>query len=492
MHFSHREVPISGREQIAPEDAVELRRQMRNWLTELYRICERTAPEQWTFAIYRKLTAPLAIEMKPGEQRPVDLEAARRIRAYADFFKEVIYDEATKGRDGISGDKQEVALKVTDTLVHDVAEKFIIPEPLEIREDEKPQYISWEGLRRLPGVQLFLEADRPYVEVTNSQGVKARIPIPTSEQVLHKGGAARIFLKLAAGAGQDLIDAEIPLNDVDVIVCGDIDVVKPEALALGADPEGIEQVTSFKKMRELFSMRDIDLNQCFLGKKGLQCTERALRAAKTGAIEISSRARALYGSETFYYDERVLLKARGLMRLLKFTAEGKAKSFSLSELNTHVPLGIYWLFLIRKFSKKSQFPDLAQRLLYLGKQVQFHPPESSVIDLMDRTHTQFPFFEMQGSNLSEVDVMRWLIKKAIRVVDRYFQVAVHAPVQPFLPTDIARDRRKDVSLEGYVPDEVVQMKFMSEWPRFLERSQVRTDAFRQKNQPQPIFIEEDP
>ena len=245
-------------------------------------------------------------------------------------------------------------------------------------------------------------------------------------------------------------------------------------------------------MRELFSTRDINLNQCFLSKDGLHFTDRALYAAQTGTIEISSRARSLYGSETFRHQGRELLKARGLMRLLKFAAEGKAHNFSMTELNTYIPLGIYWLFLVRKFAKKPQFPELAQRLFYLADQAQHQKTDRPFIQILDRTHTQFPFFDMEGSNLNEVDVMRWLIKKAIRVTDKHFQARAHVPVKPFLPEDPRLERRVDVSLDGHISDPARQETFIEDWPAFLDRCCDRNHAFAEQRLPKPLFIEDDP
>lgn len=474
---------------ITPDRAGEVKREVRAWLTGLYRICEQAPPEEWTRLIYRELTRPPSLVATEG-RRDVSRESAGLIGSYAGFFKELLRDRIFQARERAEGEDEKTVLDVTDALVHGVADEFALPEPLEIREDERPQFATWQKLRQLPGLTWIEEEGRQFVEVENSRGQKSRIAVPQTEQVLHKGGPPRIFLKLLAGANFDLLDAEIPLNDVDVVVCGDLAKAREEALFLGADPEGIEQVESFRRMQQLFSMRDINLNQCFLGKNGLHFTERALRAATTGRIEISSRGRSLYGSEVFYYENKQLLKARGIMRLLKFVAEGKAKDFSMSQLNTHVSLGIYWLFLVRKFAKKKNFPDLVERLQFLGDQAQVPQEYQSIIEHLDAIHERFPFFEFDGGNLNDVDVMRWLIKKAIRVVDKHAQASIHAPVKSFLPDGLPGGMI-DISMDGFRSHPEAQERFTQEWPAFLERCRSRNEVFRAKNLPKPLFVEDD-
>lgn len=472
----------------------EAHRQVRTWLTTLYQKMVETPPEKWTLTLYRFLgTTSRVSSAEEGEGREAQRQAAQFIRTYAQAIQDLIRIQAQKHADvdQASPEATKQILEATDHIIHEIANILFVPESQERREDEQMQFISIEALRHHAGIRSWHEEGREMLEVRTPAGKSTVIKLPASEQVIHKGGAPRIILKMMAQGRPELLEAEVPPNDIDVIVCGEMERAREEALKLGADLEGIEQVATFNDMQGLFEMRDTDLNQCFLGKKGLYFSARAMHAARTGEIEIAARNRPLYGAETFMYEEQRVLKARALMRLIKFTVEGKAKSFTVTEMNAQISLGIYWLFLARKFFKKQQGAELLHRMIALQTQLQPGVRASDAIGILDAMHEQYPFFQMEeAASLSGEDVMRWLAKKAIKVADKRFRTEARIPATSFLESTPTSQRRINVSLNEYEPDleEIEQTR--AEWPAFLARCRER-NRLAALEPMRPLFIEDD-
>ena len=143
MSFYHLSESPGGETRV-DRQALEVRRQVRVWLTDLYRICEQEQPEQWMLRVYRHLTAALPVEGSSGPHAEADLEATRYIRGYADFLRELLSERYQEARSESASTSLEArVLRISDVLVHEVAEKLALPEPLEIREDEKPLFMGW-------------------------------------------------------------------------------------------------------------------------------------------------------------------------------------------------------------------------------------------------------------------------------------------------------------------------------------------------------------
>lgn len=296
---------------------------------------------------------------------------------------------------------------------------------------------------------------------------------------MHKGGTPRVILKILAGAPIESIRAELPPNDFDVIATGDPLERQREALRMGVDIEGVEIVASLDDWHRLFAGRDINLNQCFFGLDGLTYTQQALESAQSGSISLEATERGLYGSENVFYDGIKLAKNRGVQRLLKFVAEGKAESFEFFPLNEQLDLGVYWLALARKFARKKNAGALLDRLFYLGRQIgQVGPDEHSIYDVLTRVHKTYPFFDMRDLTLDQTALAKWLGGKLIKLADRRFRQEEKISLGFGLERTPGDEVPYRVSLDGYVPDPNRIAAAHEGWQAFLEACQGRTQEYR--------------
>ncbi len=226
--------------------------------------------------------------------------------------------------------------------------------------------------------------------------------------------------------------------------------------------------------------RDLDLNGCFMGSDGLTYSTQALEAARTGKINIVATKRGIYGSEVFYHEGTRLIKNRGIMRYLKTVAEGKAQSFEFLPVNEQVNLGIYWLVLAKRMSRKENAPEIMDKLFYLGRQIQqTEEGEEHIYDVLDRVHTKYPFFDFDGKPLDKTGLARWLHRKFLRQIDKKYRD------KNSIPTNLTLTRSEEdtipytVSLDAYSsrPDKLEKIK--NGWDTFLRRSRRRTSQFHE-------------
>ncbi|MBT3230457.1 hypothetical protein HN358_01580 [Candidatus Uhrbacteria bacterium] len=309
----------------------------------------------------------------------------------------------------------------------------------------------------------------------NAEADWVEVQIPSMDNVYYKGGAPRIVMKIMSDSDPSLLGAEIPMNDIDILAWSDkgdeSDVVK-EALDLGADLEGIEVVDADKTMEETLEVRDVDLNQCLLGKDGVVFSRKAQEAANTGKIEIMDPIeRGLWGSESYYYSEDSLkvVKGRGLYRLFKFVAEGKATSFSQLKINRQVNMGIYWLVLARKFSRKANSGQLLNRLYEIGKRAgQTDEGENDIYDVLHRVHDKYPFFTFSDEQQDTEDIVRWLSRKLKKLADRQFRSKHHVEPNQFHERFEGDDVEEVISLEGYVDDEKKDDEASANWNVYID------------------------
>ncbi len=301
-------------------------------------------------------------------------------------------------------------------------------------------------------------------------------PIPNTNAVLHKGGLGRTILKVLYNDDRELTEAELPPHDYDYIAvkCKD---AENDLKGLRADPDGIEEVLTID-LHILMNNRDLDINNAFVGQDGLVFAESAYWAARTGKIGIVATKRGIYGSEIFYHEGVRLIKNRGMMRLLKTVAEGKATSFDSLPLNEQVDLGIYWLVLIKRFASQPSYPLFADRLFELAKQMhQVHDGEETIYDVLDRVHTRYPFYNFDGRPLDEEGVARWLGRKLIKQVDKKYRDVYEIPSLLDLVRTRGDTNPYEVSLANYVPNTQRLEHIKAGWNSYLARCRRRTAEF---------------
>jgi hypothetical protein len=303
-------------------------------------------------------------------------------------------------------------------------------------------------------------------------------PLPRTEQVLHKGGLGRTILKILTGVSSELIEAELPPNDFDYVAVKNEEGIR-DVHELHADPDGVEWIHELD-LQELMNNRDLDINNAFIGKNGIYFAESALESAKKGKIAIVATKRGIYGSEIFFYQGVRLLKNRGIMRLMKTIAEGKAESFDFLPINEHIQLGIYWLVLAKRFSQRKNFAVVLDRLFELGKRIGQVPVEATtVFEVLDAVHEKYPFFDFEDAPLDEEGVARWLGRKFINQIDKKYRDIFEIPSLLMIPRAEGDTEAYEAHLRDYRPDPDRLEHIRQEWPNFIRRARRRTVASRE-------------
>ncbi len=436
-------------------------------LAEVGDIIEEKDPKEWWFSIYLKL-----------RQKVRSIRSGNSIGEMEDFVDTYwerinqIFINAARG-------PEEDTLMAAHDSIHSLSDIFHEDEEIEemeVRNIPLSELANHERIRISESEEMFTIS-----LYSKTRDEWYQYPIPRSNnghRLLHKGGLPRVVLKIIAGAPEDTIEAELPLNDIDFLATGDANKVFATAKALGVDQDGIEMLDTLN-YQYIFNSRDLDLNGCTLSQDGLTFSLQALESARTGSIKILSSARGLYGTEVFQYDGARLMKNRGLMRLLKTVAEGKAHTFEFLPLNRQIDLSIYWLVLARKLSNKEQAPQYFDRLFYLGQQTgQVREGEKDIFDVLERVHKEVPFFNFDSGKLDTVGLARWLSKKLIKQIDKYYRDRYKVPTYFPYQREEGDTTPYTVSLNGYEANEEVIENYQTKWNRFMISSRERHREYK--------------
>ena len=323
------------------------------------------------------------------------------------------------------------------------------------------------------------------------------IPLPTQQHIWHKGGPARAVLNILADAPLSMQLAEFPWNDFDVITAGNPEANYKTSIAIGVDPDGVEYMGESQLNFARFALgRDTDQNQCCLGADGLHYSEVAFKAAQTGHISIVGQYianKAIYGVDSMFMQGISLIKARGLMRLVKNVVEGKALSFDYKPVNANFDIGIYVLFLAKKWSGRANFPELLQKLYLLLQQMgQINEGETSIIEVLERAHRTYAFFDFDREIRTKEDLTQWKGRKLIKQIDRETAWIFGFPATMNLQRESTDETSIVIALPNvsYSATEADQIKLW--WPTFVAECQTRTAIIYAKgmSQYERIFMKD--
>ncbi len=440
-------------------------------------------PERWWGIAYKGIRRAL----RDADTYPEELRDFISTRG-PEFTKLLTHEiERDVDSENTSADRAQLIAERAIEIIHDAAKIF----PLEAEPNEKDPVINFVPIEEIiDASDRFNLAPQKLADgrTTNVLQVYSDttsswydFKLPFSENVMHKGGFPRVVLKVLAGAPVETIEAELPPNDFDVVAVI-ADGTNDEAALLDADPAGIEHVDEFD-MNSLIRNRDINLNGCFMTKDGLVYSEPAFEAARSGRIELMPYKRLIYGTETFYYKGERITNNRGMMRLAKTVVEQKALSFDFRPINKQVDMGIYWLALAQKFSGKTNHGELLDKLYYVGAQMgQVRTGENDIYDVLNRAHTEFPFFEMERKELDEVGVAKWLGNKLNKQIDRVYRQEYKVGSDFELEREPGDTIPYTVSLDGYEKNDEAIDAIEQKWDSFKERCQMRTLAYRSTDQ----------
>ncbi len=465
----------------------QVREEFDGLLQPINDILRESPPERWWFRIVRHLKRT---ERSMRQYSP-------EVQQYLTEVLSEVYDvlnremEAEAETDEERADRATVVIHGIAGLIHklspeaEVGEVFTVTKvSLESLVEQRPGRlkITEEKVIKTGHGEIELEQPVRCISVySETRDEWYPIPLPSTQAIAHKGGAPRVLLKILAGARQATIEAELPPNDFDVIAVahGNEKEVMADALAIGVDAEGVEFVESVD-YQQYFASRDLNLNGCLLTGDKLIFSDQAEIAAQIGRLKIMAEDRGLYGSEFFYYQGERVIKNRGMYRLIKFVAEGKAESFDFTKLNEQVDFGIYWLVLGRKLMRKPNSGVLLNNMYELAKRMgQVREGEEGVIDALDRAHTEFPFFDFDGASLDEVGLAQWLARKLSKLTNKSFRMRHHIPNGLTMERSEGDTVPYKVSLDGIVQDQEAGERTALAVEAYLERCRERTEAVRE-------------
>jgi hypothetical protein len=331
------------------------------------------------------------------------------------------------------------------------------------------------------GVQREMQSsDRSATPEQPGAQLMVSIKLPKIESVVLKGGTARFVLKALVGAPPARVLPECPLNDVDALVQQDNDVALKHALELGADREGVEPVKDVTDPGHLRT-RDITMNSCVLTHSGLLFTPEAYSHARDGRVAPLLGDKGLFGKEYMQCPDGVMLvMPRVLSRMVKFLAEGKGEFFELPKRNFQLDIGLHVLALAKKFETKENAPALFTNLYDLLSQIeQVKSGERNLFDVLDRIHTEHPYFEVNGGKLRSVGVTKWLARKLDRFIVRSFRFLEDIPRPNTITLKEGDEAYVRIELRNVEP--MSQDYFAEQKRAFHKRSEERTRLWREAN-----------
>ncbi len=439
------------------------------------RVLERPLEKMWFSAMWEIKHIEKAVE-RGGDDVPA--EVVDFWHSYGEPVIDILVEEVRPAGDRESAGAVTQAKRAMQVM-HEISDVFSRDEDMETAE-RVTHTLGFDELCQL--------SDRFKIETkVDETGVERRYfyiyspkrdkwfdyPIPNTDAVLHKGGLGRTILKILYNDAPELSESELPPHDYDYIA-----VKSPQAeedlRGLRADPDGIEEV-SVINLAVLMNNRDLDINNAFVGKDGLVFAESAYWAAVSGKIAIVATKRGIYGSEIFFHEGVRLIKNRGMMRLLKTVAEGKATSFDFMPINEQVDLGIYWMVLAKRFAGKADFPLFMDRLFELAKQMgQVREGEADIYQVLDRVHTKYPFYNFDGRPLDEEGVARWLGRKLLKQADKKYRDVNSVPSLLDMERRTGDTEAYEVSLAGYKPSTERLDAIRAGWQNYLARCRRRT------------------
>lgn len=310
------------------------------------------------------------------------------------------------------------------------------------------------------------------------------IPLPQNRAIWHKGGPARAVLNMIADAPLSMQESEFPWNDFDALV-GTGKKNKKAALAIGVDADGIEYMGEAKlNFPRYCAGRDTTQNQVCLGADGLYYSQAAFTTAHTGHTRIENEYvanKAIYGFDKMLLHGEELAKPRGIMRLLKAVVEGKALSFDYLPLNSIFDIGMQCCFLAKKWSKREKFPIYLQRMYYLLQQMgQVRAGEGDMFAVLERAHTESPFFDFDSEVREPLEVTRWKSRKLVKQIDREMGWRYSIPTDMEVVRSPGDTISSTVSLAGFSPN-ADALNVLEKWQHFLSRSRKRTAKYQEQD-----------
>jgi hypothetical protein len=335
-----------------------------------------------------------------------------------------------------------------------------------------------------------------------------RIPLPFDELTAIKGGGARIVNGVYAGAPDSMIASEIPLNDTDlvrVVSCNTTEELVDvwyAAKILEADNEGVEiKSGDGLDYQDYANSRDMTINMAWITSRGLHTCTQAVEAARSGIAEITGNYRpdkSIYNTDRFTWtdpetgDKMILPKQRGISREVKATVEGKILGFPYEEISANTPLGIYALWLVKRWHKyydkdhpqynPQKFGEHLHRMFLLVKKMQHVPTGlDGVMEYLDDVHITFPYFDFRRDIDDMTDVVKWKGKRLAKQLDREYAWATSIPSDYDFIRKPGDTEKKVLTLDGCDQGQEEINFILANYDDFRRRCDNRSDKYYSRN-----------
>lgn len=155
------------------------------------------------------------------------------------------------------------------------------------------------------------------------------------EHVAIYGGISRLALKLYAlkndrAYDSDLIDAELPVNDVDIVIDD-----KNVGNRYGSGVAGTRVVGNLEEYaRNFYRTTDCTINQTLICRGELLFTEDALRDNRTGELRFIEKEETLFDPDSVILEDgKMFVTEKGFYRALIYLLRHKAQRLSLHKEN---------------------------------------------------------------------------------------------------------------------------------------------------------------
>ena len=179
-----------------------------------------------------------------------------------------------------------------------------------------------------------------------------------NKEIALYGGISRLALKLlavekgkvTASSVEDLVHAELPINDVDIVINQNGFTGSPTFNEKSWWAIIVNNIES--EIKSILETRDCTFNQCIIYNGRLYYTQEALDASSTGSVVFLARDGDIFGGTvTVLKDGKQYITKNGLYRALGYILRGKAKKLLIHKenLELEVPnIGKLWVVLLMK------------------------------------------------------------------------------------------------------------------------------------------------
>lgn len=325
--------------------------------------------------------------------------------------------------------KQIVGEGILETVIYNIQDINQQLPPPDIDPYDIDLIPNSRVLQEIPGARLEPDQENPDINWLIFQFNGHGVRIPIMPRILHKGGTARLIAKMLFLNNpedtdqKDLILSEIPIKDWDIIAYDSEQGIKFMHAVGEKDSSGIESFDG--NLSVIMYSRDIDLNQCLFGTRGLYYTNGCQEAIRTGTTKSCVGDHGIYGIDYFIIHNHRMPKGRVTERCIKPVIENKIKRFQYLLEWLQICTGISPLIGSMRKIDKPGFPERLAKFYYMleitGQIDQFRYIFAhkfgvlckDIFDFYTNLHRMYPFvlFEKFGSLLG---VSKWLISRLLK------------------------------------------------------------------------------